>query len=624
MAILVGGLSLIVGALLLTRSVFNEASNRVRQDLNTAREIYRNAEDRLSLGLTLVALQPEFRSAVLARDLAGVSSCVGTLAAQLHLDFAGLVTPAGSTLYRASPHPGDPRVVNPAAALALERRTTVCGTLSLSGAELAAEDPELAARARIRLVPTPMAVPRPETEETEGLTLTCALPVYGSSALVGVLYGGVLLNRNNEIVDRVRDTVFQQEIYRGQEVGTATLFFRDLRIATNVLDARGERAIGTRASAEVKERVLDQGERWTARAFVVRDWYITAYGPITDVFGRTVGMLYVGVLEAKYADLRRNAMLVFVLITATGMALAVLLGSLLSSRLLNPVQRLIEASHRVSQGDLSPEIGPYSRSELGVLQRTFQKMLTSLRDRDRHQKAESELRLLQSEKQASVGRLAAGVAHEINNPLTGVLTFTHMLLKRQDIDSGMREDLQTIAAATERVRKIVKGLLDFSHQSKLEPQSTDLNGLINATIPLVANQALVKGVLFCFDAGPNIPLRTIDRNQFQSVLLNIILNALDATQRGGHIDIATHLALSEGRKGIEIGIADTGHGIPPEHLERIFDPFYTTKEVGKGTGLGLSVSQGIVERHGGSIRVQSQVGKGSTFTIWLPMDGEVA
>ena len=624
MAILVGGLSLTVGARLLTRSVFNEASNRVRQDLNTAREIYRNAEDRLSLGLTLVALQPEFRSAVLARDLAGVSSCVGTLAAQLHLDFAGLVTPEGATLYRASPHPGDLRVVNPAAALALERRTTVCGTLSLSGAELAAEDPELAARARIRLVPTPMAVPRPETEETEGLTLTCALPVYGSSALVGVLYGGVLLNRNNEIVDRVRDTVFQQEIYRGQEVGTATLFFRDLRIATNVLDARGERAIGTRASAEVKERVLDQGERWTARAFVVRDWYITAYGPITDVFGRTVGMLYVGVLEAKYADLRRNAMLVFVLITATGMALAVLLGSLLSSRLLNPVQRLIEASHRVSQGDLSPEIGPYSRSELGVLQRTFQKMLTSLRDRDRHQKAESELRLLQSEKQASVGRLAAGVAHEINNPLTGVLTFTHMLLKRQDIDSGMREDLQTIAAATERVRKIVKGLLDFSHQSKLEPQSTDLNGLINATIPLVANQALVKGVLFCFDAGPNIPLRTIDRNQFQSVLLNIILNALDATQRGGHIDIATHLALSEGRKGIEIGIADTGHGIPPEHLERIFDPFYTTKEVGKGTGLGLSVSQGIVERHGGSIRVQSQVGKGSTFTIWLPMDGEVA
>jgi two-component system NtrC family sensor kinase len=624
MAILVGGLSMIVGARLLTASVFNEATNRVRQDLNTAREIYRNAEDRLSLGLTLVALEPQFLSAVRARDLGSVSACIGTLASQLHLDFAGLVSPEGLTLFRSGPRPGDPVRLNPAAALALERRAGISGTLILSADELAAEDPQLASRASIRLVPTPMAAPRPEVEETDGLTLTCALPLYGGSALIGVLYGGVLLNRNNQIVDRVRDTVFQQEIYRGRELGTATIFFRDLRIATNVLDARGERAIGTLASMEVKDRVLDQGERWTARAFVVRDWYITAYGPIADVHGRTVGMLYVGVLEAKYADLRRNAMLVFLLITASGMALAVLLGSLLSSRMLNPMQRLIEVSKRVSQGDLSPQVGPYSRSELGVLQRTFQEMLTSLRERDRHQKAESELRLLQSEKQASVGRLAAGVAHEINNPLTGVLTFTHMLLKRQDIDAEMREDLQTIAAATERVRRIVKGLLDFSRQSKLEPQSTDLNELINATIPLVANQALVKGVLFCFDAGPNIPLRTIDRNQFQSVLLNIIINALDATQQGGHIDITTRLALSEGSKGIEIGIEDTGHGISAEHLDRIFDPFYTTKEVGKGTGLGLSVSQGIVERHGGSIRVQSQVGKGSTFTIWLPLDGEGA
>jgi two-component system NtrC family sensor kinase len=141
-----------------------------------------------------------------------------------------------------------------------------------------------------------------------------------------------------------------------------------------VLDSRGQRAIGTLISAEVKRRVLDQGERWTARAFVVRDWYITAYEPIADVNGRTVGMLYVGVLEAKYADLRRKAMLVFVLITAAGMVLAVALGSLLSSRMLNPMQRLIEASHRVSQGDLSPEIGPAAQ-RAGVLQRTSQEML---------------------------------------------------------------------------------------------------------------------------------------------------------------------------------------------------------------------------------------------------------
>ena len=225
--------------------------------------------------------------------------CVDTLAAQLHLDFAGLVTPAGSTVYRSGSQPGDPQVLNPAAALALERRTAVAGTLVLNRDELAAEHPDLAERARIVLVATPKAAPRPETQETEGMCLVSAEPVYAGNTLIGVLYGGVLLNRNNEIVDRVRDTVFQQEIYRGEHIGTATIFFRDMRIATNVLDAQGERAIGTRASAEVNDRVLAKGERWTARAFVVRDWYITAYEPITDVLGRTAGMLYVGVLEGQ-------------------------------------------------------------------------------------------------------------------------------------------------------------------------------------------------------------------------------------------------------------------------------------------------------------------------------------
>jgi two-component system NtrC family sensor kinase len=633
MAALVGGFSLVIGVQLLTRSVFNEATNRIRLDLNAAREIYRNVEDRLTLGLSIPTLEASFLAALQAGDLPFLRACLQAVAERLSLDFAGLVGPDGRVLLRLMA-PARLRAesgpVNPVAALALQRRAPISGTAVLDRATLLAENPELAERARIELVPTPKAAPRPETEETEGLTLACALPVYGSDSLIGVLYGGVLLNHSEQIVDRVRDTVFQQEVYRGQHVGTATIFFKDLRIATNVLTPQGERAIGTRVSQQVKEKVLDKGERWVDRAFVVRDWYISAYEPIVDVLGDKVGMLYVGVLESKYVDIRRGAVLVFVLITAAGMALAVLLGILLSQRILNPVQRLIAVSRRVSGGDLSPEVGPLSRSEIGVLQRTFQEMLGSLRERDRHQKAESELKLLQSEKQASVGRLAAGVAHEINNPLTGVLTFTHLLLKRKGLEPEVREDLQTIADATERVRRIVKGLLDFARQSRIDPRPAEVNELIESTIPLVANQALVKGVVFCFDAGQGIPKRTLDRNQFQSVLLNIILNAIDATERGGHINIASRLGPSlsdsgaEGRRGIEISIADSGCGIPPENLAKIFDPFFTTKEVGRGTGLGLSVSQGIVERHGGTIRVQSKVGEGSTFTIWLPLEGEEA
>ena len=166
----------------------------------------------------------------------------------------------------------------------------------------------------------------------------------------------------------------------------------------------------------------------------------------------------------------------------------------------------------------------------------------------------------------------------------------------------------------------MKGLLDFSRQTKIKPEPTDINALIEQTIPLVANQALVKGVIFCFDAGTAIPLRTLDRSQVQSVILNIILNAIDATEKGGHINIYTKLATTSRGRAVEVEISDTGCGIPPEHLDKLFDPFFTTKEVGKGTGLGLSVSQGIVERHGGTIRVESTLGKGSLFTISFPLE----
>jgi two-component system NtrC family sensor kinase len=627
--VLVGGLSLIVGGRLLNRSVLNEATNRIRLDLNAAREIYNNVETRLRLALQIAGQEDTCLQAVRLRDRAYIGSRLNMLAREIHLDFAGLVDPDGATLVRLSSAQKPeaegtlPGPANPAALLCLERKTTVSGTVIMDRQTLAAEDPALAERARIELIPTPRAAPRAETVETSGMTICCAVPLFEGHTLIGALYGGVLLNRSTQIVDRVRETVFRAEVYRGRSIGTATIFFQDLRIATNVMTARGERAIGTRVSEEVRDKVLGEGKPWTNRAFVVNDWYITAYEPIVDIYQQRVGILYVGVLESRYVDIRRNTLLVFVLITAAGMVLAVVMGYLLSQRILKPVHRLINVSRRVSAGDLSPEIGPISPSELGVLQKTFQEMLSSLRERDRSHRAESELKLLQSERQAAVGRLAAGVAHEINNPLTGVLTFTHMLLRRQDINEEVRDDLKTIADSTERVRRIVKGLLDFSRQTKIEPEPTDVNDLIGKTIPLVANQALVKGVIFCFEPGRDIPLRTLDRSQFQSVLLNIIINAIDATEKGGHINIYTRLAYATGadqHKGIEIEISDTGCGIPAEHLDKLFDPFFSTKEVGRGTGLGLSVSQGIVERHGGTIRVQSSVGEGSIFTIWLPLE----
>lgn len=625
-SLLVGAVSLFIGGELLYKAVFSEATNRIRLDLNAAREIYLTRINSVKVSLNITTLGDEFRSELKRYDAPELVNRLRRMAQHAELDFAGIVTGEGKTLCRIGTNPvpiEESQPVNHIANLALKRGVPVSGTVVLSREFLSAENPDLANRARIQLVPTRRADPREAKEEASGMALAAAIPVLDGDNLLGVLYGGILLNRSTTMVDRVRDTVFQQEIYKGRSIGTATIFFNDIRISTNVLAPDGKRAIGTRVSREVKEQVLTEGKRWTDRAFVVSDWYITAYEPLVDIFGERVGMLYVGVLEAKYADMRRKALTVLVLIIMAGMALAIGLGYLLADKIMSPVHRLIKASQQVSEGNLSPQIGPISNDEIGVLQNTFKDMVVSLEERDKRRREESENRLLQSEKQASIGRLAAGVAHEINNPLTGILTFTRLLLRNRDIGDKGRSYLQKIAESTVRVRKIVKGLLDFSRQTELDREPTELNRLVGSTISLMENQALVRGVGIAFEPGENLPVVTLDRGQFQGVLINIIINALDATEAGGNITLSTGISLSAsdpGRKGVEISIADTGCGIPPEDLDKLFDPFFTTKEVGEGTGLGLAVSYGIVQRHGGTIRVQSEVGRGSAFTIWLPVE----
>lgn len=625
-AFLVGFVSLLIGGQLLYKTVLGEAKNRVRQDLNAAREIYLNRIKSIVCPLSVCSMEPALQIAVKKMDVSEIIPRLQTVKNRAELDFIGVVTKEGNMLCRIGR--GDIRcetadVKNPVAELVFARLVPISGTVILDKKFLAAHSLELADMARIKRLHAPGETPPKEDVETAGMVLVAAFPIFDKGNLIAVIYGGTLLNMSHTIVDTVRDTVFKNETYKGRCVGTATIFFNDLRISTNVMTTDGKRAIGTQVSPEVKERVLLKGERWTDRAFVVSDWYITAYEPIEDIFGKRIGMLYTGVLEEKYIDLRNRTLFILVIITFAGMLLAIGLGYFLADKIMRPVNRLIKASQAVSEGNFNPEIGPVSRDEIGVLQKTFRNMVISLEERDRQKKAESENRLIQSEKQASIGRLAAGVAHEINNPLTGVLTFTHMLLRRKDLEEDIRSDLEVIAQSTERVRKIVKGLLDFSRQTKLDREATDVNRLVGATVSMMENQALVKGVGLHFDPGEPLPLVTLDRSQIQSVLLNMILNALDATKPGDSIDIYTATGLSAsdaGQTGVEITIADNGCGIPPDNLDKLFDPFFTTKEVGQGTGLGLSVSFGIVHEHGGAIRVQSEPGKGTRFFIWLPVE----
>jgi signal transduction histidine kinase len=222
--------------------------------------------------------------------------------------------------------------------------------------------------------------------------------------------------------------------------------------------------------------------------------------------------------------------------------------------------------------------------------------------------------LLQQEKLSSVGKLAAGVAHEINNPLTAVLTNSMLLLEDLAETHPMYEDLQGIADETLRCRDIVRGLLEFARQEAPSKAESDLNRIVGSVIGLVQKQFSFKNISIEQNLDPDLPLVRLDRDQIQQVVVNILINAMEAIQRDGKIWIDT--AYDREKRIIELKISDSGHGIPEDVRLKLFDPFFTTKE--GGTGLGLSISHGIIERHGGSISCESQGDNGTTFTIELP------
>jgi signal transduction histidine kinase/CheY-like chemotaxis protein len=224
--------------------------------------------------------------------------------------------------------------------------------------------------------------------------------------------------------------------------------------------------------------------------------------------------------------------------------------------------------------------------------------------------------LLQSEKLASIGQLAAGVAHEINNPMGVILGFSQGILKTLPEDDPLKKPLTTMEKESLRCKRIVQNLLDFARRSEPTLHLTNINELIDASCDLVVHQTSLQNVKLVKSYDPALPSIMADPNQLQQVFINIILNAYQAMPDGGTLHITTRTVSLE----LQVIFADTGTGIPSESVQNIFDPFFTTKEVGEGTGLGLSVSYGIVKAHGGDIEVESQVGKGTTFAIKLPLD----
>jgi two-component system NtrC family sensor kinase len=287
---------------------------------------------------------------------------------------------------------------------------------------------------------------------------------------------------------------------------------------------------------------------------------------------------------------------------------------------LKPLNQIITATKHVATGDLNYTIELDKRDEIGALAQSFNDMTRQL--------AETQRQLYQSEKLASIGRLAAGVAHEINNPLTGVLTYSSYLLKRASGQPEIKDDLEVIVRETKRCREIIKGLLDFARPSPPEKRRSDINEVINRSVRILQNQLARHHIKLEQNLAPDLPPVNIDVDQMQQVLVNLLLNAKDAmAEKGGTLTLTTSRAHLEkapnpppAPHGVQIQVRDTGCGIAPENLPKIFEPFFSTKGQ-EGNGLGLAIVWSLLEKHNGKITVESEVGKGTTFRIVLPVDG---
>lgn len=336
LACFIGVVTSIIVNSLVTNQIIFEAQERVKEHLSTARWVYESKVRDIDRTIRWTSIRHVLKRGLKEKDISSIKNELLGLMTEEELNFLTLVDRKGTVIFRFH-NPkvsGDSLIHDPFVKGALEKKA-ISGTQVLSGDELVREGESLAQMAIIPSVPTPKERPTKKVEETSGIVLKSAYPVIDfNGEVLGVLTGGVLLNRNYEIVDRIKNIVFKGAKYKGKEIGTATIFLGDLRISTNVMDKEGNRAIGTRAMKEVQEQVLGKGAPWIHRAFVVDDWYITAYEPIQDIQDKIVGMLYVGMMESKYAVMKERLILLFFLFSMTGMLVALTVSFLLSWKIL--------------------------------------------------------------------------------------------------------------------------------------------------------------------------------------------------------------------------------------------------------------------------------------------------
>jgi two-component system NtrC family sensor kinase len=611
------------GFRLIGNRVVAEAQEKVRNDLNAAREIYHSQLGQVGSVVRFTADRFFLKDALISGNLEEAASELVSVRLREGLDIFSVTDESGVVLLRSTNVElfGDDQSHNEIVRAALSRKGPVAGTTIVSAEDLQKESPDLAKQAYSKFIETPKARARDEAEETSGMMLMVAAPIYDYDYnIIGALYGGKLLNRNFEIVDTTKQTVYKGLKYDGKDIGTATIFQDDVRISTNVTNEDGSRALGTRVSEEVYDYVVNQGGTWIGRAYVVNNWYITAYEPVKNIHNEIIGILYVGILEQKYRDIERRTILVLLTIALVGVLLALALSYLLSRGISVALNKLVSASEEVARGNLDAKVEVETNDELQQLADSFNAMASALKQRDQQLKDFARNKIMESERLAMIGQLAAGVAHELNNPLQGIVAYSHLLLEKVPCEDPMTGSLEKIVTQADRCTDIIRGLLDFSRQTKPQKMPVNVNHILLECLALVEKQPIFHNIEIEKDFVGNLPLVSADPTQIQQVFINMIINAAEAMEGGGRLTLETRYDPDD--NSVDVMFTDTGHGIREEDMASLFDPFFTTKQVGHGTGLGLAISYGIVRKHKGAIYVESEVGKGTTFIVSLPVTAE--
>ncbi len=584
---------MLLGFYVLKNDVIKRTQQQVRKDLQTARSVYQDIIYSIESSFLLLG---EYKEILKKKDKIDVD----------YLFFTENLDTLKSEIAKE----------------AAKRKKGVGGTRIISRQELMEMGPEIVRRSQLKIKETRKARPTQKTRLDEVMALEYAMPVFNNQGSVaGIIYGGKIINRRFDLVDRIRDLVFENKLYNGKALGTVTIFQDDVRIATNVLDEQGKRAVGTRVSEEVYNAVVKERKIWGDRAFVVTDWYLTAYEPIMNIKGDVIGILYVGILEKPFLVRQRQLFVTLLGIIVCAGLLAALLAVLLAAAINNPVQKLLKANLQLSKGDLEYRLkNDSSILELQRLYTAFNEMADKLNERELSLRKSNEKLAMTNKNYLD---LVGFVSHELKGILSSLVLNVYNLRKELlgPMNESQKKTLNSVSRNLDYLNSTVVNFLNLSRIEKdelaLKKSNVKLKkDVIDAAVESFARLAQDRQIKVINNVPAELDLYA-DRDLMIIVANNLLSNALKYGISGGKVQIE---AEKDTQGNVRVEIYNDGEPIAPMDVDKLFKKFSRLNYAGmakvKGTGIGLFITKRIIEQHEGTIHVEPRAG-GNAFIFSL-------